>query len=134
MRLQCLRVPSLALPSPPHPSPLTPSLPLSLPPLLQFAQWLLGQKLAMATAAVSGYSSAAVAATGMLPPGYMQQQVAGTTYFQPVMPGHPPFSPQGMPQGMPPYPMPPQMGPPSHVRMVALGLPQPLPLRGRAPA
>jgi hypothetical protein len=114
--------------------------------LLQFAQWLLSQKLAMASSGLAGYHSpggAAVASAGMVPPTYMQQQVAGTTYFQPLMPGHhhhhhpgAGYGQQGVAaqhagqayaqqaaaafaqQGMP-------------VRMVTLGMPQPL--RGRAP-
>ena len=106
---------------------------------------MLGQKLAMATAAVTGFAAAAASA----PPGmlagpaaaaaYMQQQVAGTTYFTqaPMMPAlGPHYSPQALAAAMPaafamPHPQP--MGGPQHMRVVAVGMPQPVQVRGGAP-
>ncbi|GAB4814901.1 hypothetical protein N2152v2_001947 [Parachlorella kessleri] len=109
------------------------------------AQWMLGQKLAMATAAVTGFAAAAASA----PPGmlagpaaaaaYMQQQVAGTTYFTqaPMMPAPGPhYSPQALAAAMPAafaMPHPQGMGGPQHVRMVAVGVPQAVQIRGGAP-
>jgi hypothetical protein len=116
------------------------ALPLPFRRALQFAQWLLGQKLAMATAAVAGYAAAGGAGPGMLAPAYMQQQVAGTTYFHQAMmaPGHLSYSPQAMAAGMPAYalPHPAQQLAGQHMRVVAMGMSPPLsvPVRGRAPA